>query len=83
VRLEDLANSTFLRREFRTLIRKCKRWFPDEREYNLGLVAFVDVLENLLSMTDLRRGKRVHFESKIGDSDLSHFLLMRNAGYRE
>jgi hypothetical protein len=40
-------------------------------------------LEDLLSMTDLRRGKRVHFKSKIGHSSLAHFLLMRDAGDRE
>ena len=79
MRLEDLSDSTFLGREFRTLVCKCKRWFSNEREYNFGLVAFVDVLENLLSMADLRRGKRVHFKSKIGHSSLAHFLLMGDA----
>lgn len=83
MRLEDFSDSTFLGREFRTLIRKCKRWFPNESEYNLGLVAFVDVLENLLSMADLRRGKSVHFKSKIRHSCFAHFLLMCDAGNRE
>ena len=56
MRLEYLALLTLLGCELRSLVRERERWFADEREDDLRLVALMDILLETVPLSDTRGG---------------------------
>ena len=73
---QHLALHTLLRRKFSPLVRKRKRWLSNEGKHNLGLIAFMNILNDPLPMSNLGRRQRMHRVAQVVDRGLAHLVLM-------